>query len=169
VQLVIGRIGRAHGTRGDVTVEVRTDDVEYRFAPGAELMTDPPEAGPLRVESHRWHQGRLLLKFADVADRDRAEALRGVYLVVDSATSRPLAEADDFWVHELTGLVVMNKKGQRLGTVEDVVSTAGTDLLVVRRDDGNELLIPFVSQFVPDVDLDARRVVVDPPEGLLDL
>jgi 16S rRNA processing protein RimM len=63
----------------------------------------------------------------------------------------------------------MNKKGQRLGTVEDVVSTAGTDLLVVRRDDGNELLIPFVSQFVPDVDLDARRVVVDPPEGLLDL
>jgi 16S rRNA processing protein RimM len=63
----------------------------------------------------------------------------------------------------------MNKKRQRLGTVEDVVSTAGTDLLVVRRDDGNELLIPFVSQFVPDVDLDARRVVVDPPEGLLDL
>ncbi|MDQ1697426.1 MAG: rRNA processing protein RimM [Frankiaceae bacterium] len=168
MQLVIGRVARAHGVAGEVSVDVRTDSPELRFAEGAHLDTDPPERGPLTVVRTRWHSGRLLVAFESVHDRSTAEALRGTLLVADSATSPP-AGADEFWDHDLVGLEVVTVDGLQLGVVDEVLHPPGADLLAVRRTDGAEALIPFVRTIVPSVDISAGRIVVDPPEGLLEL
>jgi 16S rRNA processing protein RimM len=170
MQLVVGRIGRPHGVRGDVTVEVRTDDPELRFAVGTALATDPAARGPLTVTAARWHSGRLLLSFEGVGDRDQAEELRGVLLVVDSAD---LADPDDreyFRDYQLVGLTVVTTAGEQVGTVADVLHY-GQDLLVISGDgqrSGAEILIPFVLPLVPEVDVAGHRLVIDPPPGLLD-
>ena len=169
MQLVVGRIARAHGIGGEVAVEVRTDSPDLRFAPGAVIETDPAERGPLTVERARWHSGRLLVAFAGVADRTTAESLRNTLLVADSASSPSVEGEDEYWDHQLVDLAVAAVDGSPLGTVAEVLHPPGGDLLVVRRPDGAELLIPFVRAIVPTVDLDAGRVVVDPPEGLLEL
>lgn len=83
MQLVVARIGRAHGIKGEVTVEVRTDEPELRLAPGAVLATDPATAGPLTIETGRVHSGRLLLRFEGVRDRTAAEGLRNILLIAD--------------------------------------------------------------------------------------
>jgi 16S rRNA processing protein RimM len=168
VQLVVGRVARAHGIAGEVSVDVRTDSPEVRFAEGVQLQTEPVERGPLTVRRARWHSGRLLVAFESVADRTAAEALRGTLLVVDSSTSPPV-DADEFWDHDLGGLDVVTVSGAAIGVVADVLHPPGPDLLAVRRGDGTEVLIPFVREIVPTVDLNARRVVIDPPDGLLDL
>lgn len=168
MQLVVGRIAKAHGIGGEVSVDVRTDLPEQRFAPGARLETDPPERGPLTVVRTRWHSGRLLVAFAEPTDRSAAEALRGTLLVVDSSTSPPAGE-DEYWDHDLEGLEVVTVDGAAIGVVAEVLHPPGADLLAVRRPDGAEVLVPFVRAIVPTVDLAARRVVVDPPEGLFEL
>ncbi|MDH2430094.1 ribosome maturation factor RimM [Sphaerisporangium sp. TRM90804] len=166
MQLVVGRIGRPHGIRGEVTVEVRTDAPESRFTLGASLATDPPATGPLVVESLRWHKSALLLRFAGVAGREQAEELRGTLLVVDSADIPPPDDPDEFHDHQLIGLSVVTVGGEAVGEVVEILHH-GQDLLVVRRPTG-EVLVPFVKALVPEVDLDAKRLVVDPPPGLLD-
>lgn len=148
---------------------MRTDDPERRFAAGSVLGSDPPERGPLTVAQARWHSGRLLVSFAGVADRTAAEALGGTLLVADSSTSSPADDPDEYWDHELVGLAVLTVSGQPLGAVEEVLHPPGGDLLVVHRVDGGELLVPFVREIVPEVDLPTGRLVVDPPPGLLDL
>lgn len=166
MQLVIGRIGRPHGLRGDVSVEVRTDDPERRFAPGTAVATDPVSAGPLVIESRRWHSGVLLVRFEGVNDRNRAEDLRGTTLVIDSADIPPSDDPDEFYDHQLIGLAVVTPDGERVGEVSDVLHH-GQDLLVVRRG-GTEVYVPFVKALVPVVDLDKGILVVDGPAGLLD-
>jgi 16S rRNA processing protein RimM len=167
VQLVVGRIGRPHGVRGDVTVEVRTDDPELRLAVGTSIATDPPERGPLLIEGRRWHKGALLITFAGVSSRDAAEELRGTMLVIDSADVAPIDDPDEFHDHELTGLQVVTTGGEPVGEVADVLHH-GQDLLVVRRPGGqDDALIPFVKALVPEVDVQGGKLVVDPPEGLL--
>jgi 16S rRNA processing protein RimM len=162
-------VARAHGVGGEVAVDVRTDDPDARFAPGTKVDTDPAERGPLTVERTRWHTGRLLVRFAEVADRTAAEALRGTLLVADSATSAAPADDDEFWDHDLVGLRAVTADGRAVGTVADVLHPPGPPLLAVRRPDGAELLIPFVRAIVPTVDLQAGQVVVTPPDGLLEL
>lgn len=165
--LAIGRIGRAHGVRGEVSVEIRTDDPDARFRPGASLATDPQDAGPLTVETVRTHSGRLLMRFAGVGDRDAAETLRGVLLLVDSADIPPTSDPEEFHDHELIGLAAVTVDGSELGEIVDV-EHHGQDLLVLRRTTGEDALVPFVSAIVTDVDVPAGRVVLDPPPGLLD-
>jgi 16S rRNA processing protein RimM len=169
MQLVIGRIAKAHGIGGEVSVDVRTDDPDYRFAIGERLDTEPAEVGPLLVESTRWHSGRLLVRFAGVSDRSAAEALRSTLLVADSITSARSESTDEFWDHDLIGLDAVMTDGVLVGQVTDVLHPPGSDLLVIGRPTGAELLIPFVAEIVPSVDLSTRRVVIAPPEGLLDL
>jgi 16S rRNA processing protein RimM len=169
VQIVVGRLGRAHGVSGDLTVEVRTDDPDARFAAGSVLATDPPEAGPLTVTAARWHSGLLLLTFDGVADRGAAEALRGTLLVVDSADLEPLADPDEFYDWQLAGLPVELADGSPLGEVAEMLHLPGGDVLVVAREGASEVLVPFRAETVPVVDVPGRRVVVDPPPGLLDL
>ena len=170
MQLVVGRIGRPHGIRGDVIVEVRTDDPELRFAPGSVLATEPAADGPLTIAGFRWHSGRLLLHFAGFDDRDLAEDLRGIMLVVDSGDLEDTGDPDEFRDHELIGLSVLTRAGEPVGQVADILHH-GQDLLVIKGDGarhGAEILVPFVAPLVPEVDVAAGRLVIDPPPGLLD-
>jgi 16S rRNA processing protein RimM len=171
--VVVGRIGRPHGVRGQVTVEVRTDDPDLRFAPGTALLTDPASRGPLTIEAARWHSGTLLLTLAlpdgtVVADREAADALRNTQLLVPVDDLPELEDPDSFYDHQLVGLAAVLPDGAPLGEVT-AVRHEGTELLVVRRPEGAELLVPFVSAIVPSVDLGHGQLVVDPPEGLLEL
>ncbi len=246
MQLVVGRITRPHGVRGEVSVEVRTDDPDLRFAVGRVMATDPAAAGPLTVESVRWHSGRLLIRFAGIGDRNQAEELRGTWLTLDSAEVGSTGDPDEFHDHELIGLAVVTTLGEPVGRVTDV-RHFGQDLLVIepaparsparsgtdaakvgaaetgvtetgvtetgvaetgpaeaglaeteaaetgpvptgpaqagrgpggparaaRAQPGNglgsELLVPFVAAIVPEVDVAAGRLVIDPPPGLLEL
>ncbi len=216
MQLVVGRVTRPHGVRGEVSVEVRTDDPDLRFAVGRVMATDPAAAGPLTVESVRWHSGRLLIQFAGIADRSQADELRGTWLTLDSAEVGSTGDPDEFHDHELIGLAVVTTSGEPVGRVTDV-RHFGQDLLVIEpaparsaagpeagpaeaeppeaapvptgpaqagrgpggpalaaraRPGGGlptELLVPFVAAIVPEVDVAAGRLVIDPPPGLLEL
>jgi 16S rRNA processing protein RimM len=171
--LVVGRVGKPQGIRGEVTVEVRTDDPEARFAPGAVLITDPTDRGPLTVAASRDQNGRLVVLFSGIADRNGAEALRNTLLLVDSATLPSPADPDEFHDFQLVGLLVELPGGDRLGTVSEVLHLPHGDVLAVRRDGvavgAPEVLVPFVHAMVPVVDVAGGRLVVDPPPGLLDL
>lgn len=167
MQLVVGRIGRPHGVRGDVTVDVRTDDPDDRFAPGTTIATEPAEAGPLVVEEARWHSGTLLLRFAGVDDRSAAEGLRGTVLVIDSEQLPPTDDPDEFHDHELVGLSVVLADGTEVGTVKEIQHSA-QDLLIVERASGPDAMVPFVHALVPTVDVPGGRIVIDPPPGLID-
>jgi 16S rRNA processing protein RimM len=171
--VVVGRIGRPHGVRGLATVEVRTDDPDLRFAPGSVLMTDPPQRGPLTVTGRKWHSGTLLLQLAgptgDVyATREDVETLRNTLLLVPVADLPDIEDPESFYDHQLVGLTARLTDESVLGEITAVHHEA-QDLLVIRRPDAPEVLVPFVSALVPTVDLDGGFVVVDPPEGLLDL
>src|SRR3984957_20036127 len=221
MQLVVGRITRPHGVHGEVSVEVRTDEPDRRFAVGRVLPTDPAAAGPLTVDSLRWHSGRLLIQFAGVTDRNQADELRGTWLTLDSAEAGPSGDPDEFHDAELIGLAVVTTTGQPVGRVTDV-RHFGQDLLVIepqptdavksqpagpvesgpaptgpaptgpaptgpaptgpagrgpalaargpaRGASHSELLVPFVAAIVPEVDVAAGRLVIDPPPGLLEL
>jgi 16S rRNA processing protein RimM len=171
MQLVVGRVGRPHGVRGELTVQVRTDDPDLRFAAGSVLATDPAARGPLTISSSRWHSGRLLVTFAGCGDRDSAEDLRGTLLVMDSAEVAPTSDPDEFHDYQLIGLEVLTVTGEPVGTVTDVLHQ-GQDMLVVQPPSGpagDPILVPFVAALVPEVDVGAGRLVIDPPPGLLDL
>jgi 16S rRNA processing protein RimM len=170
MRLVVGRVGRPHGLRGEVTVEVRTDDPASRFAAGSVLATDPAGRGPLTVSAARWHSGRLLVAFKGCQDRDAAEALRDTLLEIDSGLLEPLADPEQFYDHDLIGMGVVSVDGEQVGSVVDVLHH-GQDLLVVEgvgARSGMEILIPFVVAIVPKVDVAQGRIVIDPPAGLLD-
>ena len=160
---------RPHGIRGEVAVEVRTDDPGRRFAVGSVMGTDPPEAGPLTVASTRWHSGRLLVTFTGIADRTGAEPLRGVWLTVDADQVGSPEDPDEFHDHQLVGLRVVSIGGDDLGTVARIDHAPASDLIVLDKPGGGTALIPFVSQLVPTVDVAGGRIVVDLPDGLLDL
>jgi len=168
MQLVVGRIGRAHGIRGEVGVEVRTDDPDLRFADGAQLATDPPERGPLTVVATRWHSGRLLVRFKGLDDRTAAENLRGTMLVIEVDESERPQDPDEFYDHQLVGLRVITTAGDEVGEVAEVLHLPAQDVLAIKRTDGVEVLVPFVQELVPAVDLDRGSVTVDPRPGLLD-
>lgn len=170
--VVVGRVGRPQGIKGEVTVEVRTDAPDERFAPGATLLT---ETGSLTVAQSRDHSGKLVVLFEGVADRSAAEQLRGTVLQVDARTLPALEDDDEFYDSQLVGLEVEQRDGTGLGAVVDVLHLPHGDVLAVERPrhgpgpKGPELLIPFVKEIVPVVDLAGRRVVVELPEGLLEL
>jgi 16S rRNA processing protein RimM len=172
--IVVGRVGRAHGVRGDVTVDVRTDVPERRFARGA--LLERAAGGPgLVVADSRWHSGRLLVRFEGVADRNAAESLRGTVLTIDAARAgaadedEPGEDGEFWWDRDLVGLRAFTPEGRELGEVLDVVHTPAGELLAIGRPDDGEHLVPFVREIVPTVDLPGRRLVVDAPPGLLDL
>ena len=162
MERVVARIGRAHGLRGEVSAEVRTDTPGERFVPGA-VFTTP--AGTLTVESARDHSGVLLLRFEGLSTREGAEALRGTELVVDVTTSD---EPDAWYDHELVGLRAVHVDGRDLGEVVRLDAGGAQDLLAVRPVDGGEVLVPFGQALVPVVDVAGGRVVLDPPGGMFD-
>ncbi|MCQ8189392.1 ribosome maturation factor RimM [Streptomyces rugosispiralis] len=168
MQLVVARIGRAHGIKGEVTVEVRTDEPELRLGSGAVLATEPASAGPLTIESGRVHSGRLLLRFEGVRDRTDAEALRNTLLIAEVDPEELPEDPEEFYDHQLIDLDVVTVDGTEVGRISEISHLPYQDLLVVKRPDGGEVLIPFVSEVVPEIDLEEQRAVIDPPPGLLD-
>lgn len=180
--IAVGRIGLPRGVRGDVFVEPFTDDPDDRFAVGTVLRTDPVDAGPLTVEYLNLSGSRMVLRFAGYADRNAVEALRGVRLVIASGERPPIEDPDEFYASELVGLAARTVDGAALGRVADVIDIAGADYLVLDVGDVGdagdvvaapnaqaERLIPFVAAIVPTVDVAGGFVVIDPPEGLLEL
>ncbi|MET9120211.1 ribosome maturation factor RimM [Streptomyces sp. NPDC004528] len=168
MQLVVARVGRAHGIKGEVTVEVRTDEPELRLAPGAVLATDPASTGPLTIETGRVHSGRLLLRFEGVRDRNAAEALRNTLLIAEVDPDEKPEDPDEYYDHQLMDLDVVTKDGDEVGRITEISHLPSQDLFVVERPDGTEVLIPFVEEIVVDIDLDEQRAVIDPPPGLID-
>lgn len=166
VEVVVGRIGRPHGVAGAVFVDVRTDEPERRFAAGTVFET---ARGRLEVDSTRWHGRRLVARFAGVADRDEAAALRGVELTLQVAADERPEDAEEFYDHQLVGLAVALESGEGIGTVVEVLHLPAQDLLVVAdpADRAAERLVPFVRELVPTVDLAGHRLVVvdQPTEG----
>jgi 16S rRNA processing protein RimM len=173
--VTVGRIGRPHGVRGEVTVEVRTDEPERRFAIGSRLATDLPHHPEIVITGARWHQAVLLLTLEGIEDRSAAESVRNAVLSIDvDAHERP-EDDDEFYDHQLLGMRVVTVDGNEVGEVIDVVHLPAQDLLIVSAGSkavegaAAEVFIPFVREIVPNVDVQARVITVDPPPGLLDL
>ena len=175
-EVVVGRIGRPHGVKGEVSVEVRTDEPGRRFADGSVLGTRTPQgavpSGPdrpvsLSVERTRWHQDRLLVTFAELADRTAAEAVRGLTLVTEIDLSEAPEDPEEFYDHQLVGLAAVTTDGAPVGEVTDVIHGAGQDLLALRTTDGRDVLVPFVTALVPVVDVPRGRLEVADRPGLL--
>jgi 16S rRNA processing protein RimM len=175
MRVIVGRVGRPHGIRGELVIGVRTDEPDLRFAVGATLGAhDEPDGEAdaertVTIASARWHSGQLLVAFAGIADRTAAGELTGTWLSVDSSQLPRTGDPDEFRDHELIGLSVRTPDGEPVGVVSDVLHH-GQDLLVVQRPGGqqDECLVPFVKAIVPTVDLAAGVLVIDPPAGLLD-
>jgi len=161
-------VGRALGVKGDLLVDVLTDEPERRLACGAEVHVMGQQR-TLRIESERPHGGRLCLHFEGVDDRTAAEALTGSLLEAERPEGERPEDPEEFYDDELVGLEVFTESGDRVGSVTEVLHLPAQDVLAVRATpDAPEILLPFVSEIVPIVDLDARRIVIRPPDGLLD-
>jgi 16S rRNA processing protein RimM len=173
-EVVVGRVGKPHGIRGELTVELRTDEPERRFAPGAVLQVLPPAGGTapahrtLTVASTRWHQERLLVRFADIDDRNAAEAVRGLVLAIPVPVDESPEDPEEFYDHQLVGLAVLTTDGAAVGVVGDVLHSGAQDLLVVTREGREDALVPFVTALVPEVDVAGGRLVVADRPGLLE-
>jgi 16S rRNA processing protein RimM len=175
-EVVVGRIGRPHGVKGELSVEPRSDEPERRFAVGAVLQTRPPQGAEphrpdrptrLTVATTRWHQSRLLVCFEEVGDRDAAEAVRGLLLALEVDPAEAPDDPEEFYDHQLVGLPVVTTDGTEVGELAEIVHGPAQDLLSIRAEDGREILVPFVAQLVPEVDLAAGRIVVADTPGLL--
>ncbi|MFD0806953.1 ribosome maturation factor RimM [Nocardioides caeni] len=171
IEVVVGRIGKPHGIRGEVTVDVRTDEPERRYVDGAVLQAEAPRgsafaARTLTVSRTRWHQGVLLASFAELADRTAAESARGVVLRAVVSPDESPADPDEFYDHQLVGLAAYDVEGTHLGEVAGLVHGA-QDLLRIRTVDRREALVPFVIALVPEVDVAAGRVVIADRPGLV--
>jgi len=171
MDLVVGRVVKAHGIAGELVVEIRTDDPDTRFAPGSALRGRPSRGGlesRYVVESARDHSGRLLVRLEGVADRNAADSLRGTVFIVDSEDLPPIEDPDEFYDHQLEGLQVVTTSGVAVGSVAEVLHTAVGEFLSAPTEKG-EVLVPFVSAIVTSVSLADQTIEIDPPDGLLEL
>ncbi len=164
MQLQVARIGKPHGIRGEVTVQVLTDAPQDRFLPGSNLIVEPAGLGPLTVASARWNKDILLVAFNGVDDRNTAETLRGALLFIE--TDEDGDDSGEGWYeHELKGLTA-KVSDDVVGTVSALRTGTAQDLLVIEGQDGTEILVPFVEEIVPVVDPEAGFIELTPPPGL---
>lgn len=164
IRVTVGRIGRAHGIRGEIVIDVRTDEPERRFARGVSLSAG---SRTLTVAASRWHSGRLLVSFAEVADRTAAENLRGTMLESDVDPDELPDDDDAYYDRQLIGLEARTSAGEAIGEVVSVVHHDEQDTLIIRAE-GREVMVPFVAAIVPIVDLTGGHLVLADLPGLLD-
>ena len=164
MQLVVGRIGRAHGVLGEATVQVQTDDPDVRFKVGAKLSLD--NGKDLTIRSARWHNQILLLAFDGIIDRNQIEELRDqmISAEVDITSLSP----GEYHYQQLLGCQVFLQSNELIGEVDEIVKLPGQDLLSVAKND-KKVLIPMVKKIIISIDVSTKKIVVDPPEGLLDV
>lgn len=189
MQVLVARIGKPHGIRGEVTVQLFTDAPEERFAPGAVLEIenfDPASAagriapaGALTVKSSRWNKKILIVAFEEVTNRNQAEELRNTRLTFDSAAETDTKDnTEGYYEHELLDLPVYLaadiKDGylpeEPIAIVTGLQTMPSQDLLVLENTaDGEEVMIPFVEELVPAIDTEEGYIIINPPAGLLEL
>ena len=164
MQLVVGRIGRAHGVLGEATIDVQTDDPDLRFKVGSKLTLDSGQE--LTIKSSRWHNQILLLGFEGVNDRNQIEALRDQ--LISSEVDLSALAPGEYHYQQLIGCQVYLQNNELVGQVSEVVKLPGQDLLSVDKN-GSQVLIPMVKQIIISIDVLEKKIVVNPPEGLLDV
>ncbi len=172
--LTLAVVGPAHALKGEVRLEIRTDDPEGRLAPGTTVPTEPAHAGPLTVSRLRFDGSRWFAAFEQARDRTAAEALRGVRLLVetdddqgDEGHDEGHEDSEEAWYrHELVGLRALSVSGEELGEVTDVEPGVAQDRLVVTTPEGDDVAVPFVEALVPAIDPEAGTVTLAPPGGL---
>jgi len=167
MDLVVGRLGRPHGVHGEISVEVRTDEPELRFAKGSKLSVKESN-NQLTVLSSRWHQEKMLVKFEEITDRDLANEIKGKTLTIKIDPNSIETKKDQYYEFQLVDLKVIDKNNKTLGQIKEVITNLAQDLLVVETVDKREVLVPFVKQIVTNVDLNKKLVIMDPPTGLFD-
>lgn len=173
MELRTARLGKAHGVRGEVTVELLTDQPEERFYPGAvfSLLSPEPELKKLDrtlvLESSFFHSGTYILAFEGIESRNAVETLRNHFLLSDIDMDEEGNGEDEFHVQQLIGLDIVTREGEKLGVVEDILNLPGQDIVVTHYR-GIEKLIPFVMEIVPTIDLSRKQMVVTPPPGLFE-
>jgi 16S rRNA processing protein RimM len=160
--VVVGVVAKAHGLRGEVGIQNRSDNPD-RWIPGSVVIDE--QGRRYTVESVRPQGQRLLVKFAGIADRTTAEALRGATLVVPESWLPALAEGE-WWPHELEGCEIVTESGRSLGVLAEVIPNPANDLWVARSEDGEETLVPALKDLLVDVDVDAKRIVVRDVPGI---
>lgn len=165
VEVVVGIVGRAHGLRGEVVIELRTDEPDRRFALG-QLLRAEDDTRTFTVTSARYHSGRLLVTFHELGDRTAVEAARGTRLVLDVAANELPEDDGEFYDRQLVGLRVLDAAGGHVGAVTAVVHLPGQDSLEVSTEHGTRL-VPFVAALVPEVDLASGHLRLADVPGLL--
>lgn len=168
MQLQVARIGKPHGIRGEVTVQVLTDAPGDRFVPGTQFVVEPASAGPLTVESARWNKDILLLAFEEIETRNEAETLRGAKLFIETEELEDEDDDEGWYEHELVGLDV-RVGGNVVGKVSALHTLPVQDLIVVTSNEGKEILVPFVEPIVPEVNVGEGFILVTPPPGLFEV
>ncbi|GAA4892725.1 ribosome maturation factor RimM [Tessaracoccus lubricantis] len=166
IEVIVGRIGRAHGIRGEVFVDVRTDEPGRRFAPGGTLRMGDKRR-PATLASVRWNRGKLIVSFAEAPDRTAVEQLTGELLYDHVPEAELPSEKDEYFDRHLVGLVVRDHTGAERGTVSEVLHLPAQDVLQLDVD-GEERLVPFVSALVPTVDVAGGFLQLADVDGLLE-
>ncbi len=164
VEVIVGKVGRAHGIRGDVFIDVTTDEPKRRFTTGAQLRLD--DGTQLEVASVRKHGGRLLVAFTGLRDRTAVEQLTGRQLFADVPSDEQPSGQNEYFDRQLVGLEVRSAAGSPSGTIVGVQHMPAQDLLVIDVD-GDERLVPFVEALVPTVNLEEGFVQLADVGGLL--
>ncbi len=168
MQLQVARIGKPHGIRGEVTVQVLTDAPSERFVAGTEFVVEPASAGPLTIRSARWNKDILLLGFEEIADRNAAEAIRGAKLFIETEELDDEDDDEGWYEHELVGLEA-RVGSQVVGKVAALTTLPVQDLLTVKTEEGKEILVPFVDEIVPEVNIEDGFILITPPAGLFEV
>lgn len=170
-QLRVGRLTKAHGLKGAIKVELYTDSPEQRFVPGAVFTLQVPESSPwfektITLTELRWYNSHPVAFFEGVSDRTAAETLIKAILWVDHLDGDIPEEPEAWFDHQLTGLTVM-RDGSPIGTISRVDHFPAQDLLVVKTE-SSEVMVPFVKEIVPEVNIDAGTITLTPPGGLFE-
>jgi 16S rRNA processing protein RimM len=166
MRLQVARIGKPHGIRGEVTVQVLTDAPQDRFVPGVVFEIEHPGIKTLTVEGARWNKEILLLAFEEILDRNVAETMRGAKLFIETEDTED--EGEGWYEHELVDLEA--RVGDKvIGKVTALRTGNVQDLLVVKSTDGDEVYVPFVESIVPEVNIEGGYILMTPPDGLFDI
>lgn len=164
----VGGVVKAHGIRGEFGIRSYADSPALFDEAPLFLSDGKGRPRPIEVTSWRAHKDLILMTSPQVADRDQAEALRGMELLVRE-TDLPELEEGEHYLHELIGCRVTLQDGSEVGELKGFYETGEQDTWVIENGEGVEILLPAVPEFVLDIDLDAEAIVIEPPEGLLDL
>jgi len=167
--LTVGRLVNTHGIRGEVKVLPSTDFPEERFAPGSRLTLHAPDSSAqveVEVESAREHKGMYLVKLKEYDNINQVLPYKGWTVKVPASRRVPLGEGE-YYFHDIIGCTVVTEEGEEIGRITEILRPGANDVWVVRRPKGREVLVPYISDVVKDVDVAAKRVTIHLMEGLI--